>query len=164
MMEKAVSRLSDSAFLSIIYISAYNSAGMKAHFYVSVIQLILPKPQLPGLCLVFYNLETYKVQGNQNFVQGIFLTIAVKIDIYENSLVLKVVFPVLKFQVLFLTLWSSFNGTIISLWSIVTVKTVAILMSSFMGDIFKPFPLMYHNPVSLCCYWFLNSPKQLSFT
>ena len=152
MMEKAVSRPSDSALLSIIYISAYNSACMKAHFYVSFIQLVLAKPQLPGLWLVFYNLETYKVQGNQNFVQGIFLTIAVNIDIYENSLVLKVVFPVLKFQVLFLTLWLSFNGTIISLWSIVTVKTVAILTSSFMGDISKSFLLMYHNPVSLGCF------------
>ena len=49
-------------------------------------------------------LETYKSERYQNFAQAIFLTLTVNVDKYDNAVAFKAVFPVLIFQVLFLTL------------------------------------------------------------
>ena len=58
LLEKAVSRSSGSALLSINDICSYkiNSAGMKAHFHVTFIQITFP--QRPTSCNLIVFLQT----------------------------------------------------------------------------------------------------------
>lgn len=152
MLQKLVPKPPKSALLSITDTCActINSPWLKAYIQ-ELLKLRSLDSKLPEAWLGFCKMETYKVQKYLNFVQGISITVAVNVDIYDNAMIFKVMFSVMMFSVLFLTLWLWHNITIILLWSSVVRKTVTLLASSCMADIFNSSILMCNYVVSFCC-------------